>query len=589
MNIRLNILTLLTVCIALWVMPETAHGQFQSGDLFVSVNLRVNGSNNGPIYQYTPAGPPPTVFAPNLSFPFPRGLAFDSAGNLFVATENFDGVTFQGTILKIASDGTLISSTSAFPSNFFLQALAINNAGNVFVSGGYVNPPTYTDTDAAIYEVSPDFSTPPTIFFPTVPPDPLYPLHSNNTVGLAFDSAGNLFVAANVEQTVYKFLSTGGVLSSTPTIFVSGAPPFQSGEGPSALTFDASGNLFVSSIFTDASGEILEFTPAGAPYPATPTGTPGVFATLINFPKGLAFDRAGNLFVAETGASTSGDILKFTAPGFSVSTFDDGTSPPDHFGTPGTGNHGPEWLAFVPGSSTTTSAGSNVTTPAGTVGFATISLTFPSVSPPGGTTTVTPVSPSSAGYTLPGSSLAFDITTTAAYTTPITIAFQVARPLDVSQLKVYHYVGGIPTDVTASRDETTNTIYASVTSLSPFVVAHVPFTAQVQEPINSDGSSVFSVKRGVVPVTFTLTSDGTPTCQLPPATILVFRTAGGVVGSVDESMYLMKADSGSNFRVDTTKCQYVYNLAASSLGPGTYKVNISIAGIVVGSGTFALK
>ena len=58
---------------------------------------------------------------------------------------------------------------------------------------------------------------------------------------------------------------------------------------------------------------------------------------------------------------------------------------------------------------------------------------------------------------------------------------------------------------------------------------------------------------------------------------------------IDESVYLLKSDSGSNFRVDNTKCQYVYNLGASALGPGTYVVNISIGGSVAGSATFALK
>jgi hypothetical protein len=115
------------------------------------------------------------------------------------------------------------------------------------------------------------------------------------------------------------------------------------------------------------------------------------------------------------------------------------------------------------------------------------------------------------------------------------------------------------------------------------------YMAQIQQPINPDGSSVFSVKRGVVPVKFTLTSDGVATCQLPAATISLTRTAGTAVGSIDESTYLLASDSGSNFRIDTTNCQYVYNLATSSLGTGTYQVNISIGGVVVGSGTFALK
>jgi hypothetical protein len=113
------------------------------------------------------------------------------------------------------------------------------------------------------------------------------------------------------------------------------------------------------------------------------------------------------------------------------------------------------------------------------------------------------------------------------------------------------------------------------------------FRAQIQQPINSDGSSVFNVRRGAVPVIFTLTSDGASTCQLPPATISVIRTSGGTVGSVDESTYLLPADRGANFRI--CGCQYVYNLGASALGTGTYLVNISIGGSVAGSATFALR
>src|SRR5207253_5115089 len=89
-----------------------------------------------------------------------------------------------------------------------------------------------------------------------------------------------------------------------------------------------------------------------------------------------------------------------------------------------------------------------------------------------------------------------------------------------------------------------NTIYGSVNSLSPFLIAKFKYAAQVQQPINADGTSVFSVKRGVIPVAFKLTSDGVATCQLPPATISVFRTSGGVVGSIDESVYLLKSDIG---------------------------------------------
>jgi probable HAF family extracellular repeat protein len=112
-------------------------------------------------------------------------------------------------------------------------------------------------------------------------------------------------------------------------------------------------------------------------------------------------------------------------------------------------------------------------------------------------------------------------------------------------------------------------------------------TAHVQPPINADGSSVFNARRGVIPVRFTLTLNGTSTCLLPDATIAVTRTAGGAVGAVDESVYLAAADNASNFRI--ADCQYVYNLAASSLGAGQYRVDVLSNSTSVGHAQFSLK
>jgi hypothetical protein len=88
-------------------------------------------------------------------------------------------------------------------------------------------------------------------------------------------------------------------------------------------------------------------------------------------------------------------------------------------------------------------------------------------------------------------------------------------------------------------------------------------------------------------VKFTLTLNGVATCGLPPATIALTRTAGGVMGPVDEEIYVGSADNGSNFRIDG--CQYIYNLASRELGAGTYRVDIMINSQVVGSATFALR
>jgi hypothetical protein len=95
------------------------------------------------------------------------------------------------------------------------------------------------------------------------------------------------------------------------------------------------------------------------------------------------------------------------------------------------------------------------------------------------------------------------------------------------------------------------------------------------------------VRRGVVPVKFTLTQGGVATCALPPATIAVTRTAGGMTGEINESVYTMPADSGSNFRIDG--CQYIYNLNSGALGVGTYRIDIKINNQVVGSAIFELR
>ena len=139
--------------------------------------------------------------------------------------------------------------------------------------------------------------------------------------------------------------------------------------------------------------------------------------------------------------------------------------------------------------------------------------------------------------------------------------------------------------LTASRAESLRRIeiIAKRFTYDPDVI-----TLKKAEPVvNSDGSSIFNAKRGVVPVKFKLTQNGTQTCALPPATISVTRTAGGTEGPIDEASYLSPADNGSNFRI--TDCQYIYNLASNSLGVGAYRVDISINGQVVGSGSFALK
>jgi parallel beta-helix repeat protein len=140
---------------------------------------------------------------------------------------------------------------------------------------------------------------------------------------------------------------------------------------------------------------------------------------------------------------------------------------------------------------------------------------------------------------------------------------------------------------TATATATATPTPTATSTPTPTPTPTPSYSAQIQPPINADGTSVFSVRRGVVPVKFTLTQGGVATCALPPATIALTRTSGGTTGAVDESVYVMAADNGPNFRIDG--CQYVYNLSSSTLGPGTYRVDIKINGQVVGSAIFQLN
>ena len=113
-------------------------------------------------------------------------------------------------------------------------------------------------------------------------------------------SAENLF-AVDVNQTtgnpngVIDEFTPNGVRSTFPSGF----------NDPSALAFDNAGNLFVAG---RGSGTIYKFTPAGVR---------SIFASGLTYPNALAVDNAGNLFVGEAYLSDDvrGHIYKFTPNG----------------------------------------------------------------------------------------------------------------------------------------------------------------------------------------------------------------------------------------------------------------------------------
>jgi probable HAF family extracellular repeat protein len=210
---------------------------------------------------------------------------------------------------------------------------------------------------------------------------------------------------------------------------------------------------------------------------------------------------------------------------------------------------------------TNTSVGTTVTVNA-QAGAAAISLTFSQVTV-AGTTTVSLIDENSTGtlppgYELIGSGLAFDISTTASYTPPIIIAFQIppVDPTTFSQLRVLHNEGGVLVDRTASDPvpyTTTQTIYASVDSLSPFVIAkrRYNFTGFFQ-PVDN-GITNLAKAGQTIPIKWRLTdATGAPISD-PSSFVSVtsFATPGGCGGSADAiETYSGAAASGVQYLGD---------------------------------------
>jgi len=259
-------------------------------------------------------------------FNSPGGVAVDSAGNTYVAdtvNSTIRKITPAGVVTTFAglagSTGSANGTGSAARFNSPV-AVAIDNIGNIFVADTNnstirkITPARVVSTFAGV--AGSTGSTNGTgstarFSFPSA---------------LAIDSANNIYVADTNNHTIRK-ITPARVVSTFAGL--AGSPGSVNGTGsaarfrfPAGVAVDraGTGNIYVG----DASNfTIRQITPAGVV--TTLAGSPGMrggvngtgSAARFLLPEGMAVDSAGNIYVADTDAST----IRKIAPGGVVSTF----------------------------------------------------------------------------------------------------------------------------------------------------------------------------------------------------------------------------------------------------------------------------
>ncbi len=277
--------------------------------------------------------------ATSASITQPTDIAFDAANTLYLVDQvRIRAVSRQGIITTIAGGGVSYAdgpATAAFLVS--TNSLAFDSRGGLVVAGNRQIRRILQTTITSIAGVIPGGG------FQDGLPATNVPLLDPNFV--AVDSRGNILVADQADNRV-RTISPAGLVSTLAgngTFGNSGAggQAAQAQVGaPRGLTFDSSGNLFISSF-----GTIRRVTPAGIlTIIAGGFGTgfmgdngPAVNARFLDA-SGIALDSAGNLYIADSGNNR---IRRITASSQTITTIAGGA-------TPGfSGDGGPAALALL--------------------------------------------------------------------------------------------------------------------------------------------------------------------------------------------------------------------------------------------------
>ena len=240
----------------------------------------------------------------------PAGVAVDGAGNLYIAD------TFNHRIRKVDSTGTITTIAGTWEGGFsgdggpataarlaFPRGVAVDGAGNVYIAAYGNKRIRKLDSTGTITTIAGTggrgFSG---------DGGPAVEAELRNPSGVAVDGAGNLYIADTVNHRIRKVDSTGTIT----TVAGTGQYGFGGDGGPATavrlaypddVAVDGAGNLYIAESSddrvrkVDSTGTITTIAGTGR-FGFRGDGGPAVKADLFN-PSGVAVDGAGNLYIAD--------------------------------------------------------------------------------------------------------------------------------------------------------------------------------------------------------------------------------------------------------------------------------------------------
>ncbi len=234
-------------------------------------------------------------------FLLPRGIAVDSAGNVYVPDQNTRVQKFNSSGVFVSQFGVPGDVPGGFVSPW---KAATDSAGNIYVSDSFTNRVQKFNSSGVFQMSLGGTGTGSGQFI-------------GGTAGIAVDSTGNIYVADPGNHRVQKFTPAGAFVTAWGGMGT-GNGQFS---GPIGMAVDASDNIYVADT---GNHRIQKFTSSGTFI--TKWGSNGTGDGQFDTPHGLSVDTTGNVYVAD---ANNNRIQKFSSAGVFIDSCGSG---------PGTGD-----------------------------------------------------------------------------------------------------------------------------------------------------------------------------------------------------------------------------------------------------------